>query len=87
MPIIKSAKKRVKVSKKKTTKNRKWKEKLRDTIKEFENLVEEGKVEEAKSQLKETTKIIDKCASRNLIHKNTAARKKSRLARMLNDIA
>lgn len=86
MPIIKSAKKRVKVTKKKTAKNRKWKEELKDAIKSFEVLIEEDKAEEAKAQLKEATKIIDKCASKNLIHKNNAARKKSRLAKMLNDI-
>lgn len=87
MPIIKSAKKRVKTTKKKTEINKKWKDKLKNSIKEFENLIEEGKVEEAREQLKETKSIIDKSTNKNIIHKNNAARKKSKLTKMLNKIA
>lgn len=87
MPIIKSAKKRVKTTKKKTEINKKWKDKLKNSIKEFENLIEEGKVEEAREQLKETKSIIDKSTKKNIIHRNNAARKKSKLTKMLNKIA
>ncbi len=86
MPIIKSAKKRVKVAEKKTIVNRKWKNELKNTIKEFEKVVELGDKEQAEEQLRETKKIIDKSASKGIIHKNNAARKKSRLTRMLNNM-
>ncbi|MEJ6951121.1 30S ribosomal protein S20 [Natronospora cellulosivora (SeqCode)] len=87
MPIIKSAKKRVKIAAKKTERNREWKNKLKSSIKAFENLVNEGNKAEAENQLKETVKIIDKASNHGIIHKNNAARKKSRLTKMLNNIA
>lgn len=87
MPIIKSAKKRVKTSAKRAKRNKEKNEKLKNSIKAFENLVEEGKIDEAREQLKETVKVIDKAASYGIIHKNNAARKKSRLTKMLNKIA
>src|SRR5690554_6486664 len=77
LPIIKSAKKRVKTSAKKTAQNREWKDRLKGAIKSFEKLVEEGNTTEAKDQLHETFKVIDKAANRGIIHKNNAARKKS----------
>ena len=86
MPTIESAKKRVKVTEKKTKKNKKWKEKLRNAIKDYKEVIEEGNVEEAEEQLKETIKVIDKSASKNLLHKNNAARKKSRFTKMLNEL-
>ncbi|MFP4015639.1 MAG: 30S ribosomal protein S20 [Halanaerobiales bacterium] len=87
MPIIKSAKKRVKIAAKRTERNREWKEKLKGSIKTFEKLVEEGNAAEAKDQLQETIKVIDKAANKGIIHKKNAARKKSRLTKMLNKIA
>ncbi len=86
MPIIKSAKKRVKVTEKKTAINREWKNKLKDSIKAFEKAVENGDKEAAAEQLRETTKVIDKAATKNIIHKNNAARKKSRLTKMYNNM-
>jgi len=86
MPIIKSAKKRVKVTEKKTAQNRKWKNKLKNAIKDLENLIDEGDKEAAAEQLKETKRVIDKAVTRNILHKNNAARKKSRLTKMVNNI-
>ncbi|MDI3547738.1 MAG: small subunit ribosomal protein [Halanaerobiales bacterium] len=87
MPIIKSAKKRVKIAEKRTIRNREWKNKLKSSIKEFERVVGEGNAAEAKDKLRETVKVIDKAASKGIIHKNNAARKKSRLTKMYNEIA
>ncbi|MFW6023020.1 MAG: 30S ribosomal protein S20 [Halanaerobiaceae bacterium] len=87
MPIIKSAKKRVKTAAKRAELNKEWKEKLKGAIKSFEKLIEEDNAEEAKNQLTETIKVIDKAANKGIIHKNNAARKKSRLTKMLNKIA
>ncbi len=86
MPIIKSAKKRVKVTEKKTAQNKEWKVRLKDAIKNMEKAVEAGDKEAAAEQLKETKKVIDKAVTRNIIHKNNAARKKSRLTKMYNNM-
>jgi len=86
MPIIKSAKKRVKVTEKKTAQNKEWKLRLKDAIKNMEKAVEAGDKEAAAEQLKETKKVIDKAVTRNIIHKNNAARKKSRLTKMYNNM-
>ncbi|HKL76548.1 MAG TPA: 30S ribosomal protein S20 [Halanaerobiales bacterium] len=86
MPIIESAKKRVRSSKKKEKVNRKWKDRVKDAIKDYKELIEENKAEEAKEQLKETKSVIDKAVKNNILHENNAARKKSRLSKMLNEI-
>ncbi len=86
MPIIKSAKKRVKVTEKKTAQNREWKDKLKNSIKDLEKIIESGDKEAAAEQLKETKRVIDKAVSRNIIHKNNAARKKSRLTKKVNNL-
>ncbi len=86
MPIIESAKKRVRSSEKKKKFNRKWKDKVKNTIKDYEELIEEKKVEEAREQLNETKSVIDKAVKHNILHKNNAARKKSRLTKMLNEL-
>jgi len=86
MPIIKSAKKRIKVTEKKTKINKQWKEKYKNAIRDFKEVIDEGNKEEAEDQLQETVKVIDKTASRGLIHKNKASRKKSQFAKMVNEI-
>ena len=54
---------------------------LKKTIKKYVKTVEE-KPEDAPQQLKAVYKKLDKAAKRNIIHKNTAARKKSRLSKL-----
>ncbi len=56
------------------------------TRKTLEN-IDDSKPEEAKSLLIKATSAIDKAVSKGVIHKNAAARKKSRLARKVNAIA
>ncbi|AZR73183.1 30S ribosomal protein S20 [Anoxybacter fermentans] len=87
MPIIKSAKKRVKITKKRTLRNRANKSALRTAIKRFERAVAEGDLEKAKVELVKAQSTIDKSVKKGIIHKNNAARKKSRLARMFNQLA
>ena len=84
MPNIKSAKKRVKVIEKKTLRNNMIKSTYKTAVKKFEQAVEAGNVEEAKTLFSEATKKIDQACTKGVIVKNTAARKKSRLAKMLN---
>jgi len=86
MPNIKSAIKRVKTNDKRRAQNMSQKSSLRTAIKSFEALVAENNAEAAKEALVTAVKKIDKAAAKGLIHKNTAARQKSRLQKQLNGI-
>jgi small subunit ribosomal protein S20 len=80
MPIIKSAKKRVKVSQKATIRNVKTKRSLRDALKEFAKALQDGKPAEIAKAEREALSAIDKAAKKAVIHKNKAARKKAQIA-------
>jgi small subunit ribosomal protein S20 len=84
MPNIKSAIKRVNVNEKRRLRNASQKSALRTAVKAFDTAVEGSNVDSAKTALINATKKIDKAATKGLIHKNTANRKKSRLAKRLN---
>lgn len=86
MPTIESAKRRVRVNEKKRKKNRKWKDELRDNLRALKDVIENEDPEQAEEQFRKTVKIIDKCASRGIIHENKAARKKSHFAKKLNQL-
>lgn len=79
MPNIKSAKKRVKVIETKSLNNKMAKSALRTSIKKAETALEAGSEDKAEV-LKSAVKSIDHAVSKGLLHKNTAARKKSQLA-------
>ncbi|MBQ9262676.1 MAG: 30S ribosomal protein S20 [Clostridia bacterium] len=85
MPNIKSAMKRVKVSKKKNLRNRMVKTGVKTAIKKYQVALNEG-VAPASAQLSATTSAIDKAAAKGIIHKNAANRKKARLAKALNKV-
>lgn len=87
MPNIKSAKKRVLVSQTKALKNQMIKSALKTYIKKFEALVEAGNREEAEKAFNFTVKKIDQAMAKGILKKNTAARRKSKLALMLNKMA
>ncbi len=80
------AKKRAKQNAKSRTTNRARKSQVKTQIKHLETALEKGDVEAASEQLRLVTKKLDKTASTNTMHKNTAARKKSRLARKVNSL-
>ena len=84
MPNIKSAIKRTRVIEKKTLRNNMIKSGYRTAVKKFEQAVEAKNVEEATKLLQEATKKIDQACTKGVIVKNTAARKKSNLAKKLN---
>jgi small subunit ribosomal protein S20 len=84
MPTSKSAKKRVRQNAVRRMRNRSDKSALKTQIKRLVSAVENKNTEEAEKHFSLTMKGLDKLASKNIIHKNTASRKKSRLARMLN---
>ncbi len=84
MPNIKSAKKRVKVIEKKTLNNNMIKSAYKTAVKKFEQAIEAGNMEEAKTLFSEATRKIDQACTKGVIVKNTAARKKSSLSKKLN---
>ena len=83
MPVKKSAKKALRQSKKRRIKNLQKKEKIKNLLKEIKVLVAEKKTKEAEKLLPQIYKILDKAAKTNLIKKNTAARKKSRITKLI----
>ena len=86
MPNIKSAMKRVNVIEKKTLRNNMIKSGYKSAVKKFEQAVEAGNKEEATTLFAQATKKIDQACTKGVIVKNTAARKKSNLAKKLNAI-
>jgi small subunit ribosomal protein S20 len=80
MPIIKSAKKRVKVAAKAATRNSKTKRDLKDALKSFYAALTGGKAEKVSAAHVTAVSAIDTAAKKNVIHKNKAARKKQQLA-------
>lgn len=86
MPNIKSAIKRVKVNEGRRAQNISVKSDMRTAVKKVETLVVNNDVETAKSALITASKKLDKASRKGLIHKNTAARQKSRLAKKLNEL-
>jgi small subunit ribosomal protein S20 len=80
MPIIKSAKKRVKVANKATARNVKTKRSLREALKEFAKAVQGGKTAEIAKAEREAMSALDTAAKKAVIHKNKAARKKAQLS-------
>ena len=84
MPNIKSAIKRVNVIEKKTLRNNMVKSGYKSAVKKFEQAVEAGNKEEATKLLSLATKKVDQACTKGVIVKNTAARKKSNMAKRLN---
>lgn len=84
MSNIKSAKKRVKVIATKTARNKAAKSALRTAIKKA-NVAIEASAADKDVVVREAVKKIDQAAAKGIIHKNTAARKKSAFALKLNE--
>ena len=87
MPNIKSAEKRVLVTKKKTADNKSANSEMKTAIKKFLAAVEAGNKEEATQLYSAAVSAIDSAASDGLFHKNRAANKKSKLAKKLAALA
>jgi len=79
MPVTKSAKKALKRSLFLRERNLIFKNAMKKLVRQYNKLLNEWKIEEAKELLPKVYSAIDRCARRNIIHKNAAARKKSRL--------
>lgn len=84
MPKIKSAIKRVKITEKRTLRNRHIKSTVRTAIRGFRSSLENN--DDAELKLRAAICEIDKAATKGVLHRNTASRKKSRLAKAFNKV-
>lgn len=87
MPKRRAAVKRLRVDKKRHARNIKLKTELKKSIKKLLSLFAAKNIEEAKKTLGKVYSLLDKAAKKNIIHPNTASRKKARLARKISKAA
>ncbi|MBK8004136.1 MAG: 30S ribosomal protein S20 [Gemmatimonadetes bacterium] len=80
MPRIKSAKKAMRKSRAAQERNRRRRSQLRTAVKKVRVA---GNAQEAQAALVEATRLLDRAGRKNLVHKNTASRTKSRLAKLV----
>lgn len=81
-----SAKKRIRQNKASQARNRWRKRRVKDHVKDFLAAVHDGNAEKATEAYRAVSKALDQVAASGTIHKNAAARTKSRLAKRLNDM-
>ena len=83
MPNTKGAKKRLRQSVVRRSRNRAQKTEFRHSIRSFQKAVDENNLDEAQQLSRTTAKLVDKAAAKGVIHKNKAARIKSRMCHLL----
>jgi small subunit ribosomal protein S20 len=86
MPNTPSAKKRLRQNEARRLHNRAARSSLRSQIRRVREAVTAGDSEKAQTEFRRAQKSIDQAASRRLIHRNAAARTKSRLVKMLKSV-
>lgn len=84
MANIKSSEKRAVLQRKANERNRAERSLIKTSLKKFDTAVTEGDTKAAESAYVSATKVIDRAATKNLMHKNTAARRKRSMMRRLN---
>ena len=82
---IKSAKKRVIVAEKKALQNKMIKSQLKTDIKKFNAAAESGDAAATQEAMRNTVKAIDQAAAKGILHKKTAANKKSAIMKRANE--
>jgi len=87
VPNIKSAKKRVTVTEAKTLVNKNNRNEVKTAIKKLNAALDANDVDTAKALIPTTFSLIDSAVSKGIMHKNTAANKKSGLAKRFNAIS
>jgi small subunit ribosomal protein S20 len=87
MANIKSAMKRIRQSEKRRVRNAAVRSTVRTAVKGTRTAIEGGQADQAREALYRTIQLLDKAATKGVIHRNAAARKKSRLTRQLNALA
>ena len=83
MPRTQSAKKALRQNLRRRIRNLAKKDAYKNAVKRYKKLVEAKKLEDAKGELARAYKVLDKAAKTNVIHKNKAARLKSRLSQLI----
>jgi len=83
VPTIKSAKKRLRQSEKRRARNKSVRSRIRSRTRQ---LLENTSREEAEAQLEELYSLLDRAAGKGVMHANTAARRKARLARHVESL-
>jgi len=83
MPNTKSTAKRLRQDEVRKARNRSVKSALKTQVKKVASAVQEGNLEKAEAQFRLAAKKLDQAGAKNVMHKNAAARKKSRLQRMI----
>ena len=86
MPHARSAKKRLKQSKKLNLVNKTVKSRVRTETGKFERALERRDTNQAEEHLKVVTKLLQKAAAKKVVHRNTAARSQARLQHRLNAV-
>ena len=87
MPNTDSAKKRLRQNEKRRLHYRSIKSTMRTQIRRVREAVQAGDAEQAQAEFRVATKRLDRAASKNLIHRNAAARTKSRLSKLIKATA
>ncbi len=87
MPNHKSAEKRVRQTEKRNEVNTRNRSKLRTQIKRLRAALASGDKKQSQELLQPTISLIDKSVNKGIIHRNTAARYKSRLTSHVNELA
>jgi small subunit ribosomal protein S20 len=86
VPNTESAKKRVRQTARRQALNNWRKRRIKEQVKAFLRAVQERNLEAAEAEYRKVVSILDKIATTSTLHRNTAARRKSRLARRLNGL-
>jgi small subunit ribosomal protein S20 len=84
MPNIQQQKKRVRTASRERLENLRYRSSVKTLTKRLETAVASGDKERAAAEHRELIRAIDKATSRRALHRNTAARKKSQAARLMN---
>ncbi|HEY8449475.1 MAG TPA: 30S ribosomal protein S20 [Bacillota bacterium] len=87
LPNTASAKKRVRQTKVRTLRNRMYKSRMKTLIRRFEEALAQGDLDRAREMARRAASAIDKAAKKGVIHRNAAARRKSRIDRRLKEAA
>jgi small subunit ribosomal protein S20 len=83
MANIKQQKKRVRIQERQRSENLRYRSTIKTLTKRLESAVSEGDAERIAAEHRELVKTIDRAATRGALHKNTAARKKSRASQLV----
>lgn len=86
MAKSKTPAKRARKAEENRLRNKAYKSRLKTAIKKYESALQEDNQEAARDNLLEVTSLIDKSVNKGVLHKNTAARRKSSLVKKFNSV-